>query len=879
MTYRLPRTVVPERYELVIAPDLDAATFAGEATILVRVTERVQEILLNAVELNVSSALLRRDVGPAADGLELEGIVRLDEVGDRLSITVPGSVPAGSWHLHLEFTGVLNDKLRGFYRSTFTTADGATAVIATTQFEPADARRAFPCWDEPDFKASFAVALIVDDGLTALSNGAVVADEPAPGYPAAGDPAGRSKRRVSFAETMLMSTYLVAFVVGPFELSTPADVDGVPLRVATVPGKSALTPFAVEAGTHALDFLARYFGLAYPHDKIDHVAIPDFAFGAMENLGCVTYRETTLLADMSAASQLELRRVAQVVAHETAHMWFGNLVTMKWWNGIWLNEAFATFMELTTTDHFRPDWHAWTAFGAAKAEALAIDSLRATRPIEFPVGPPEEAEAMFDALTYEKGGSVLRMLEQYLGPEAFRKGIAAYLEEHQYSNTETTDLWDAIETSSGEPVRSIMDSWIFQGGYPIVTVEAGDDGRSIDLHQRRFVCDVAEVTGGERSDGDSGERWSVPVNLRASIGGRVVRERALLNGSSATVTFDGQVDWVLVNDGAWGFYRVGYSDDLLGRLLGDSGGPAERGISALERMALVGDGWARVVAGDADLGSWVSLVAHLGDEDDPDVWSAMLGPLDLLDKVVDDADRPALQSYVRDLGGPVLERMGWDPDPGEDQRRGTLRSRVIAALGILGADDEVRATAARRFAAYQDDSSAIHPDLVTAVVHVVASAGGAAAYETMRRRLQAATTPQEQIRYLYALAQSDDAGLLRRTLDACLTDEVRSQDSPMLVGRVLANRAASAMAWQWIEDHWDEALDRFPNNIFIRMVDGVTSLVEPAQAERARSWLGTHRVPQAGPRLAQLLEQMDINMAFRRRVAPGLAAALAGKPR
>ncbi|HWG72769.1 MAG TPA: M1 family metallopeptidase, partial [Acidimicrobiales bacterium] len=541
--------------------------------------------------------------------------------------------------------------------------------------------------------------------------------------------------------------------------------------------------------------------------------------------------------------------------------------------------AFATFMELTTTDHFKPEWHAWTAFGAAKAEALAIDSLRATRPIEFAVGPPEEASAMFDVLTYEKGGSVLRMLEQYLGPEAFRKGIAAYLQEHQYSNTETTDLWDAIETSSGEPVRSIMDSWIFQGGYPIVSVEAGDDGRSIKLHQRRFSYDLGETTGGERGDGDSGERWSVPVNLRASIGGQVVRERALLNDSSTTVTFAGEVEWVIVNDGAWGFYRVGYSDELLDRLVANAGGPRERGIGALERMALVGDTWARVVAGDSDLGSWVSLVSHLGEEDDPDVWSALLGPLDLLDKVTDEADRPALQTYVRELAGPLLERLGWDPDAGEDQRQGTLRSRLIAALGILAADEEVRAMAARRFAAYQDDGSAIHPDLVTAVVHVVASAGGAEAYETMKRRLRGATTPQEEVRYLYALAQSDDAELLRQTLDTSLTDEVRSQDAPMLVGRVLANRAGATMAWQWIEDHWDEALDRFPANIFIRMVDGVTSLVDPAEAERARAWLGTHRIPQAGPRLAQLLEQMDINMAFRRRVAPCLAAALAGKQR
>ncbi len=442
-----------------MTPDLAASRFEGEEVVTLDVEEPVDALVCNAAELEIQAARLET---PA--GANLDGRVELDEAAQRATIAFDSTLPAGSgYRLHLRFTGMLNDQLHGFYRSTFTDDEGVEHVIAVTQFEPADARRAFPCWDEPEFKAIFAVTLVVDDRLTALANASVASEEPA----------GDGRRRVRFHETMLMSTYLVAFVVGPFELTPPVEVDGVPLRVAAVPGKSHLTGFAVEVGTHALRFLSQYFELPYPADKIDHVAIPDFAFGAMENLGCVTYRENALLVDPPEASQLELQRVATVVAHETAHMWFGDLVTMKWWNGIWLNEAFATFMELAANEHYRPDWQVWIGFGTGKAAALATDGLRSTRPVEFDVGRPEEAEAMFDVLTYQKGGAVLRMLEQYIGPETFRKGISHYLSIHAHANTETGDLWDAIEAVSGEPVRTIMDSWIFQGGYPLISVEAG----------------------------------------------------------------------------------------------------------------------------------------------------------------------------------------------------------------------------------------------------------------------------------------------------------------------------------------------------------------------------------------------------------------------
>ncbi len=353
--------------------------------------------------------------------------------------------------------------------------------------------------------------------LLALSNGAEIGREDT----------GDGRVRVRFADTMVMSTYLVAFVVGPLEATDPVDVDGVPLRVVHPLGKADLAGFALDIGASALRYFADYYGIGYPGGKVDLVAIPDFAFGAMENLGCITFRETALLVDPARATQPELERVADVVAHELAHMWFGDLVTMKWWNGIWLNEAFATFMETLAVDHFRPDWDRWTTFALSRSAAYDTDSLAATRPIEFEVVSPADAEGMFDVLTYEKGASVVRMLEQYLGEADFRTGIRAYLAQHAYGNTETTDLWDALEAATGQPVRRIADTWIFQGGHPAVGVDLAAEGTVLRLTQEQF----------RYLGGDAGARWAVPVLVRwadASTGD-VHERKELLDGDALEI--------------------------------------------------------------------------------------------------------------------------------------------------------------------------------------------------------------------------------------------------------------------------------------------------------------------------------------------------------
>jgi puromycin-sensitive aminopeptidase len=839
--------VVPERYELTLTPDLADGTFTGESRVAVRVVEPVDEIVLNAIELDIHSAELVDERGN-----RLVGTIKLDEVEERATIALDATAVTGSWHLHLTFTGILNDKLHGFYRSTFKDQDGNERAIATTQFEATDARRAFPCWDEPDFKATFATTLIVDEALTAISNGAVT-DELV---------LGNGKKQVTFAETIPMSTYLVAFVVGPFELTEPADAGGVPLRIACTPGKLHLTDFATEVGVVSLNFLRDYFSIPYPSDKLDHVAIPDFAFGAMENLGCVTYRETALLADRSTASRLELQRVAQVIAHETAHMWFGDLVTMKWWNGIWLNEAFATFMELTTVDHFRPEWQIWVTFGAGRSAALVTDGLRSTRPVEFPVGRPSEAEAMFDVLTYQKGAAVLRMLEQYLGPEPFRQGISSYLNEHRFGNTETTDLWDAIEAASGEPARAVMDSWIYQGGYPLVSAETSEDRRTVNLNQRRFLYS---------GDDDTKPRWQVPINLRYSTGGQVERTRILLSDETTSVQLSGPADWVVLNDGAWGFYRVRYEASLLRDLTAVMLGE----LGPLERLTLISDTWAAVLAGHSPLSDFLQMISLLQDETDPDVWGAVLEPLGLLDRIISDEQRPVLQAFVRRVAGPAFARLGWEPAAGEPERVGTVRARLLQALGTLGADPDIRAEAKRRFAVYLQDRTSLAPDLVTAVVSVVAQAGGEEEYTILLEQFRQAATPQDEIRYLYALGASQVPSLLRRTLDMCLAGEIRTQDAPYLVGSLLSSRAGYRLTWEFVTAQWDTLVSRFPSNSIPRMLEGIAGVVDPELAPAIHQFLAAHPIPQGEKQIAQARERLDINVAFGQRVRATLADELA----
>ncbi|HSB68710.1 MAG TPA: M1 family metallopeptidase [Candidatus Methylomirabilis sp.] len=861
-SYRLPRTVVPVRYEIRLEPDLDTFSFSGAETVEVTVREPVTEIVLNAVELEILSVSVQDRRGNA-----LGGAATLDQTAERATLRFPERLDPGPCRLFLEFTGILNDKLHGFYRSTIgfsasLPASGQTAqgnaggsVLAVTQFEATEARRAFPCWDEPDFKAVFDVTLVVADGLCAISNTGIQSETPLP---------GTGKKAVRFAPTIRMSTYLLAFVVGTLTATQGRKVGATPIRIWAVSGRAHLTGFAQEIAAFSLRFFEDYYAIPYPGDKLDLIAIPDFAFGAMENLGAITFRETALLVDPNTATHAEQERVADVVAHEIAHMWFGDLVTMAWWNGLWLNEAFATFMEMLAVDAWRPDWGRWVTFGLSRAAALVVDGLRSSRPIEFPVIAPKDAEAMFDVLTYEKGGAVLRMLEQYLGPETFRDGVRKYLADHQYGNAETTDLWKALEEVSGQAIPAIMDGWIFRPGYPLVTVGLEDGGRTLRFSQRRFT-----YLGGAP---DTSDLWQVPLNCRVRVHGEARNLRVLLSAEDARVRLPGRPDWVVVNEGGHGFYRARYATHLLATLAENPFGI----LAPIERFNLINDVWALVLAGLCPVGEYLDLTARFREEEDRKVWTALLASLAYLQRVIAPGSRPALEALVRDRLGPAVRRLGWTPAAGEGELTRQLRGDLLRALGTLGNDGTTHATAREVYARYMNDPSAVDPNVAAALIAILAHAGSAADYEAFLGRFKAAQTPQEEQRYLYSLAGFRDLDLVRRTLDLTLSGDVRTQDAPFLVRSLLMSVHAREMAWAFVKEHWAVMERRYPSLSGLRrMCEGIMGLATRELETEVREFFATRNISLGGKTLEQYLEQLHIAVVFAERDGADLSRCLA----
>jgi puromycin-sensitive aminopeptidase len=819
-----------------LEPDLAAATFIGTAEIDVVTDEDADELVLNAIDLGIVTITL--------DGVPADFDV--DETHERVAVRPAGGVTPGSHRIHVAFTGVLNDRLRGFYRSTYRDADGVERVIATTQMQSTDCRRVFPCWDEPDFKAVFGITLVIDPDLFAVSNGREVARDRRPD----------GKTQVTFADTMVMSSYLVAFVVGPLEATEWRDADGIPVRIVHPPGKGHLAGFGLEVATFALAWFQEYYGIAYPSDKVDLIALPDFAAGAMENLGCITFRESLLLVDPATSTQSERQLVADVVAHELAHMWFGDLVTMRWWNGIWLNEAFATFMEIAACDAFAPHWERWTTFGLERSIAFETDALSSTRSVEFEVRSPADAEGMFDVLTYQKGGALLRMLEQYLGPERFRAGVSHYLRTHSYGNTETGDLWDAIEHTSGEPVRRIMDSWIWQPGFPLVSARL--DGDELILSQRRFSFepDSADAT-----------LWAIPVRLRH---GDETLDLLLDADELRLPAGDGPI---IVNADGHGFFRVDYAEQLRDRLDAE----VVRKLSTLERFTLVDDAWSAVTAGAMDAVEFIELARRFEGEQAFGVWQALAIGLRGVRRLLPE-EGPAIDEFrriVRGLAGPVLHSFG-EPVAGEPELVGKTRGLLLSVVAIQGADVDARARASEVYEAWSRDPSSVDAELAAAATSVVAAIGGTETYDRFVRVAESGTTPQDQLRHLYLLAEFDDAELMRRTCALAMSDAVKTQNAPFLLRACIGNRRHGALAWQFVQQHWADANERFPRSTIGRMVDTVKLLDRPEQVAASRAFFSEHPIPQAAQTLEQILERQQVNARVRADNADALARSLGG---
>jgi puromycin-sensitive aminopeptidase len=833
--YRLPRTVTPTRYDLTIAPDLGKRDLIGRAVVTLTVNEPIAEIVCNAAELTINRAWIVDSSGARNEATN----ITLDATQERVTVTFGRTIAVGEAKLTYEYTGTLNDRLAGFYASTWTDDTGTVHVIAATQFEATDARKAFPCWDEPDLKAVFASTLVVADGLMAISNEPIKHETVL----------STGKRSVTFHDTMIMSTYLVCFVIGDLKATDPIDVDGVPLRIIHRPGQEHLTAFALEIGEFSLRYFSKYYAIPYPGRKMDLIALPDFAAGAMENLGAVTFRETLLLIDPQAATHVELERLADVVAHEIAHMWFGDLVTMSWWNGLWLNEAFATFAEISCVAAFRPEWDRWTSFGVFRSAAMTIDALHTTRPIEFPVISPDDADGMFDVLTYEKGASVLRQLEQYLGEERFRDGVRHYLNKHAYGNSETSDLFDAIEHVTGEPVAAMMNGWIFTGGFPIVTAVEIADSTGVTITQERFTF----LPGAEPAT------WQIPVIWRAVDGSS---GRVSLGGTAETIDMPGGTQPTVINAGGHGFYRVRYDDSLLMRLSG-----VLDQLTPIERFGVVNDTWAAVMSGALPSMAFLRLAESMEAERDPSVWSAVLEGLSTLNQVVQPVQRSELQGLIRRIAQPVLNELTWSATPGETTQLARLRGMLIEAVGGLGADPAIRAICSENVELALNGSinDELPADVASAVIDVAARSGDLARWEQYRTSMSEASTPQLRVRMLRALGGFEDPDLRQKTLALLLTDEVRGQDVNTAMVKVAGDWVGGPDGWAFMRDNWEALIAKVPATSVGRMVESLVRRTESDLPSDIRAFFHAHPIPQAIKQMEQNLERLAVHERLRDR--------------
>lgn len=855
-SYRLPRNVLPHHYQLVFEPDFDSMTFAGEAKIDIEVKEATKTIVVNYLELEILKAVV-------SDGQkkELAGTVAFDEVREFAKITFPETLSPGSWQLSINFKGIHNDKLKGFYRSIWTDDSGKKHKMVTTQFESTDARRAFPCFDEPDMKATFEVSLVVPKNLVAVSNGRPVEEVDLP--------AG-NKKKVRFRKTMKMSTYLLAMIVGELSPTKVVKANGVDLCAWTVPGKSHLADFALKVAAFTVNYFEEYFRVKYPDpDKCDLLAIPDFASGAMENKDCITFRETALLVDESTATHAELERVAEVVMHELAHMWFGDLVTMKWWNGLWLNEAFATFMEVKCLNAFRKDWRVWDGFGISRAAAARVDALKTTHPIECPVQRPEEAQELFDVISYRKGCSVLYQIEQFIGEEVFRNGITHYLKAHAFANTETYDLWDSLELAckeagSGTPVRKIMDAWVFTAGHPMVSVSPGGDGASIKLKQQQFKF----LADSEKDE----QLYPVPITLRVkNASGKTETQKLLLEGDEQEVNVGKGFAWVVANAGGSGFYRVRYEPSLAAKLTSNIKG----NLSVIERFNLINDTWASVRAGSTSAGDYLELVKSFGDEDDINVWSIISGSLHALHVLLPDQNRSAFKKLVGALCSPQAKRLGWQAKEDESVQTRQLRALLIELLGTIGNDEAVIKQALDKFNGWKKDKASIDANLLPALVNILAYHGDEKRYEEFRELSKQAKTPQEVIRFLYSLAAFRQLPLLKKTIASCLSDEVKTQDAPFLFAVIAQNEIGTEAAWDFMRSRWDEMVKAYPENGMVRLCAAVIPALDRNELEaQAKDFFAKHKVESGEMAISQGLELLRINVLLRERESAPLAQYL-----
>ena len=846
--FRLPTSVRPIRYEASLSVDTAAKAFTGSLRLDLDLARSTSEIVLHAVGLEISRAATS-----AKDRLQEAASIAPAPASETVVIRYAHPLPAGACALDLAWSGKVEPGLRGLY-------DAGSGILAT-QFEAADARRVFPCLDEPGFKAPWRLSVEAPRTAMVLSNGAP-----------AGEEIRGERKRITFAETPPLPTYLVALVVGGVESRGEGRASAVPVRTWAAPEKVGLTAFGQDVALAVLPRLEAYFGVPYAFGKLDQVGLPEFEAGAMENAGLVTYRELALLLDPATASLAQQKRVAEVVTHELSHQWFGNWVTMTWWDDLWLNEAFATWMAFKIVDAWRPGWRVWLEFDQGKAAALQLDALSSTHPVRAEVRSVAEAGEAFDLITYEKGGAVLRMIEGYLGEERFRDGIRLYMRRHAKGNSVADDLWGALGEASGEPVVELANAWIRSPGFPLV--RATREGRKLRLEQVRY-----------RSSGPSGgggEAWPVPMVLRLLRGDASVEQRVLLREPSATIDLaqvaGGEPEAVVLNAGSTGFFRAAPDEASLAALA-----RRRADLAPAERIALVSDTWALVRSGERDIASFLGLLTGFAGEDDHAVLDEVVARLATLEhRLLEERDRPAFAALVATLLGPALADLGWDAGPGEPDVVRLRRAAAVRGLGLVarGAGLE-REAAARVERLARGDRTALEPNLLDVGVALAARGGDAARFDRFRALFGAETEPAMRRRWLTALASFEDPGLASRGVELAMAGEVPLQDAAAFAAALLANRAARPIFWRRLREGWQGWRERLRNAPMLmrRVIEALGLLVEREELAEAEAFLGANPVDEARQAIAQTLERLREDVALRERARAAVGAWLAGRKR
>jgi len=831
---RLSQSVIPQHYDLKLTPDLKAATFSGVEQIEVELKEASSTITLNSAEIEFQSVTVK------AGGKEQTGTAATDKEKEQTTFTFPQPVPAGKATLTIHYTGMLNSQLRGFYLSKT-----AKRNYAVTQFESTDARRAFPSFDEPAFKATYDLALVVDKGDTVISNSLIKSDTPGP---------GEDRHTIAFDTTPKMSTYLVAFLVGDFQC-TGDEQDGVKIRVCATPDKVELTSYGVEIAKYVLHYYNNYFGIPYPLKKLDLIGLPDFEAGAMENFGAITYRETALLIDPKTASVGAKKEVAEVIAHEMAHQWFGDLVTMQWWDNIWLNEGFASWMEDKPVAAMHPEWNIDQEVISGEDNTMNLDAQPTTRAIKAKADTREEIEQMFDGISYGKASDVLLMVENYLGEETFRKGVHAYLSAHLYGNATAEDFWNAQTATSHKPVDKIMSSLVEQPGVPILTFGKPEEGK-VSVAQKRFYLSPS-------IEPNAAQKWTVPVCFRTAAGEQscelLTPGETSLKASASDVFF--------ANATGKGYYRTAYPADVYSDIVAH----VETELKPTERINLLGDEWVQVRANKAMVGDYMNLVSAVKADKSAAVVDAALGAVSAVYQRIASTpeERAGIGAWLRETFSGEYAKLG-PPSDSDTPNTRELRARLFGVLGYYAKDPAVLAQAKEIAEKYMTDPTSIDATLGQTALSIAARNGDAAMFDRLQKFYETSTNPELQIGALRLLAQFESPDLAKRSMDYALTNKVRNQDAAFQFYIAMQVDAGRELAWQYIQEHWDAIHAVLTPELGGVLVSSTSAFCSQVSRDQVQQFFSTHKVASADQAVKHSIERIDGCIELRRLQEPNL---------